>query len=617
MLTRQWHSFPTMPTLNTSFPQASPVTAWQFPGEEIVRTAQRLLGPIFPLDRLAGLYDDIRTGCSGASFVDRALAGLNVSYQVVHGSQDSIPGEGPLLVVANHPFGGVEGLVMMSLLTHARPDVRVMATRMLGGIPELRAQMFFVDPFGGSDAAGVNVAPLRQSLRWLKRGGVLGIFPAGEVAHFDLKERGVREAEWRPAFAGLIRHSKASVLPLFFEGMNGPLFQLAGLIHPRLRTAMLPRELVNKDRHPIRVRIGKPIPFDRLDSFDHDEELARYLRMRVHLLGRAGVSAPARRRPAFRLTRECPVVASEKPARLAQEIAWLPAEQELVSSGDYRVYIAPARQIPLVLREIARLRETTFRRVGEGTGRMMDLDVFDRFYQHLFVWNRKTSEVVGAYRLGLTDTILAEYGLDGLYTSTLFRYGWDLIGSLTPAIEIGRSFVRPEYQKKHLPLLLLWKGIGRFVADHPKYRNLFGTVSMSNTYSEVARHLVAGYFEQERERFPMGRAVTPRTPLRVKRSLLWDRPAARCRIPDLEALSDIVSEIEPDGKGVPVLMRQYHKLGGRVLACNVDPRFNMALDALLVVDLARTEPRLLELYMGGRTRQYLDFHQGRERQRCA
>ena len=237
------------------------------------------------------------------------------------------------------------------------------------------------------------------------------------------------------------------------------------------------------------------------------------------------------------------------------------------------------------------------------------------------MWNEKTSEVVGAYRLGLTDKILPQFGLEGLYTSTLFKYDWELIDKLCPAIEIGRSFIRQEYQRKHLPLLLLWKGIGTFVAMNPKYRNLFGTVSMSNSYHEASRQLVARFFGQDTHHHKNQPLAHPRNPFKMKVIPGDDRSGQACRIPDMEALSEMVSEIEADGKGIPVLIRQYMKMGGRVLACNVDPKFNMALDALLVVDLAHTDPRLLEIYMGKLTTGYLTYQNiiaGEERQdQCA
>ena len=594
--------------------QNTPAVAGPLPGGDLLGVAGRFLESLFSFTRLAGLYEGIRSDSEELSFVDRALARLNVTYQVVRGVIDSIPKEGPLVVVANHPFGGAEGLVLMSLLDRVRPDVKFMATRMLGGFTEIRSRMFMVDPFGGADAAAQNVAPLRQCLRWVRSGGALVIFPAGEVAHFDWSARRVRESDWNATVARLVRHAHATVLPVFFEGANGPLFQAAGLVHPRLRTALLARELVNKANHSLKVRLGRPIPFGKLAGIEGDGELTRYLRLRVLLLG---VAKEGNRNPArsvFQWARPAPVASAESEDKLAAEVRWLPPEAKLAVSGDYDVYIAAPRQIPGILREITRLREVTFRAAGEGSGLALDRDVFDQIYQHLFVWNRKASEVVGAYRLGLVDKILPQYGLNGLYTNTLFAYKWEVIDSLGFAIEIGRSFIRQEYQRKHLPLLLLWKGIGRFVAQNPKYRNLFGTVSMSNSYSETSRQLVAEFFDQQNPHELARDSVCPRNPIRGRETPLNEGKGRTCRIPDLDTLSEMVSEAESDGKGIPVLMRQYMKLGGRVLACAVDPKFNMTLDALLVVDLPRTDPRLLELYMGDLMTKYLRAHDMEDRQ---
>lgn len=574
--------------------ESSPVATWLF-------------GAVTQLDRLGGLYEKARGG-DAKDFAERILAGLEVEGAVVRGSVEGIPREGPLLVVANHPFGGIEGLVLLNLLMQVRPDVKIMANQMLEQLSELRPNMIFVNPFGGGEAAAGNVAPLRQCLRWLKQGGALGMFPSGEVAHFDIQTMKVRESGWHPSLALLLRHSRATVLPVFFEGANGPFFQMAGLVSPLLRTALLPREVLSKAGQTIRMRIGKTVPFEKLDSFSNDQEMTRYLRMRVNVLGAECKKGPSIRLPVWSRRRSVAVAGAVQAELMSREVSCLPEAQKLVSAGDYQVFIATAGQIPGVLREIGRLREITFREAGEGTGMNLDLDRFDGFYHHLFVWKQETAEVVGAYRLGLTDKIIPQYGLDGLYTRTLFKYGWEFMASLDPAIEIGRSFVRKEYQRKHLPLLLLWKGIGRFVADQPKYRRLFGTVSMSNTYSKTSRDLVASFYAQEHGGKGGVKRVKPKFPVKINRDLIEDRRWGRCRIPDLEALSDMVSEVEPDGKGIPVLMRQYHKLGGRVLACNVDPKFNMAMDAMLEVDLIGADRRLLELYMGDRTGEYLAFH---------
>jgi len=598
-----------------------PSATWPLPGWGMAQVATRLGRRILQWDKLSDLYTKLQEPPDSRSFANRALAHLNVSYSITRGNLDAIPREGPLMIVANHPFGGVEGLVLLSLLTTVRPDIKLIANEVLSGIPELHKHMILVDPFGGPEAAAKNRAPVRQSLRWLRNGGALAMFPAGEVAHLDMAWRRIRESNWHETVARLIRHSGATVLPIFFDGANGPLFQIAGLIHPRLRTAMLAREMVNKTRHPIKMSVGQVLPYEKLNTIQNDTELTHYLKMRVQLLGVAHMPARKRRTGGVWTLRRKPVIPAAIASNLAREITWLQAEQKLLEVGDYHVYMASAKQIPGVIREIARLREITFRTVGEGTGRALDLDVFDRIYQHLFIWNQKTSEVVGAYRLGLTDKILPQFGLGGLYTSTLFKYDWELIDQLSPAIEIGRSFIRQEYQRKHLPLLLLWKGICKYVAMNPKYRNLFGTVSMSNHYHETSRQLVARFFEQATYHRQNQPSVHPRNPLKMKEIPGDDVKGLSCRIPDVNTLSEMVSEIETDGKGIPVLIRQYMKMGGRVLACNVDPKFNMTLDALLVVDLANTDPRLLEVYMGKEATGYLNYHHivtGLERQaQCA
>ncbi|MEI6167598.1 MAG: GNAT family N-acyltransferase [bacterium] len=597
-----------MQTIHTLDGPDIPSATWHFPGLGLANLATHVGRKVLQLDKLSELYTEIQETPDSRSFADRTLSHLNVSYTITQGGLEAIPREGPLLIVANHPFGGVEGLILLSLLTAVRPDIKLMANQVLSGIPELHRHMILVDLFGNTAATAKNTSPVRQSLRWLKNGGALAMFPSGEVAHFDPTRRRICESDWHTTVARLTRHSGASVLPVFFEGANGPLFQIAGLIHPRLRTALLAREIINKAGHRINVSIGQALRHEKLMLIQDDQELTRYLKMRVQCLGVA--RTPTRKHPAKPVwtKRLKPVIPAVSANSLAREISWLRPEQQLHEVGDYRVYISTANQIPCVIREIARLREVTFRAVGEGTGQTLDIDVFDRIYQHLFVWNQKTSEVVGAYRLGLTDKIIPQYGIEGLYTSTLFRYDWKFIDSLCPAIEIGRSFVRKEYQRKHLPLLLLWKGIGTFVARNPKYRNLFGTVSMSNHYHETSRQLLARFFEQEKQDGPSPLSVRPRNPFHIKENQAGPALDLACRIPDLEALSEIVGQIESDGKEIPVLIRQYLKMGGRVLSCNVDPKFSMALDALLVVDLARTDPRLLELYMGKHAGEYLRHH---------
>lgn len=569
-----------------------------------VALAEPFLAKALSLAPIDNLYRAIPNGLDGGSFVDAVLDAMNVRVRAATEELERIPKSGPVVVVANHPFGGLEGLVLAKMLLAVRPDTRIMANFMLSRIAELRDLFVFVDPFGGSSATGSNIRPLKECLHVLRKGGLLGIFPAGAVAHPHLENGRLTmgDTAWSATVARLVRKTEATVVPIHFSGRNSRLFQVLGLIHPLMRTAMLPREFYNKRGRTVEARIGTPIRYDRLAKVSTcDEEadtcITRYLRLRTELL-RNRPDRPLRRPPIFpqkNAGRQEALIPPVSPDLLADEIASLAAGAVLHQSGEFQVIEARAADIPLTLREIGRLRELTFRRVGEGTGKACDLDGFDPFYRHLFLWNAATREVAGAYRIGRTDELLAEKGPQGLYTSTLFVLKAAFFSRISPALEMGRSFVRPEYQKSYSPLLLLWKGLAQMVVREPRYRVLFGPVSITNDYKHASRRLIASYFEGNVTNPNLARLVRPKTPLRGQ---TWLARAARTLVEDLDDLLALIDDIEADRKGIPVLLRQYLKLGGKILAFNVDKGFADCLDGLIVVDLLQADRRQLERYMG-------------------
>ncbi len=292
-------------------------------------------------------------------------------------------------------------------------------------------------------------------------------------------------------------------------------------------------------------------------------------------------------------------------AYLGYDVGQLPEDRCLARAGELAVYIARADEVPSVMREIGRLREITFRATGEGTGHETDIDRYDRYYHHLFVWHTRKLEVVGAYRLGPADEIRARFGKKGLYTHSLFKYRGKLLETINPAIELGRSFVREEYQRSYAPLMLLWKGIGAFVAHHPQYTVLFGPVSISNDYHLLSQQLIVAFLRHHAHDAQLSRYVRPRQPFNAEAGA---SSLAGLSAVDMEALGKLVSLLEPDDKGLPILLRQYLKLGGRMLGFNVDAAFN-SLDGLVMVDLRETDPRVLSKYMGSEAAaDYLAFH---------
>lgn len=556
---------------------------------------------ILRLQELNALYDRVTWPNDDVPVWDRILRSLNVAYQVAPEDMAGIPPRGPLVVVANHPYGGIEGIILAALLRSVRPDVKVMANLVLGTLPCLHEWVISVDPFGRESSTMYNIQGLKAAIQWLKSGGVLVVFPAGEVAHVDIRQRVITDPPWHSTVAALIRRTGASAIPVFFSGSNGPMFQVLSMVHPMLRTVMLPSELLNKRNHRFEVRIGHSLSFQKLKAFSGDEEMTAYLRWRTYLLGnrqKCGQTPGAK--PGWGIGRPrvaVSVPAQPEPAQLEAEISGLGSDQTLLQSGEDAVILASAQQLPTVMREIGRLREVTFRSVGEGTGRAIDLDEFDPYYLHLFVWRKSRRQIVGAYRLGQTDLILKERGIKGLYTSTLFEFKEAFFERLGPAVEMGRSFVRLEFQGAMNALPLLWKGIGRFITRNPRYKILFGPVSISNRYHPLSRHMMVSYLQQNHLTREISGLLKPKAPFKRHSMAGWQPQPICYNVKDVDELSELISDIEADRKRVPVLLKHYLKLGGKVVGFNVDSSFSHVVDGLIVVDLTETDRYLLDRFL--------------------
>lgn len=585
----------------------------------LLRAARRPLEKLLSFKGLNNLYNDALTYETDQAFHDKLLERMNVNYHISERDMENIPQEGRIIVVANHPFGGIEGIILASILRSARADSKILANYLLECIPELRDVFFFVDPFGGKESARANLASMKKAIQWLRDDHMLGIFPAGEVAHFSMSKRKIVESEWSESVAGLVRKTESPVLPIYFDGFNGPLFQMLGLIHPRLRTAFLPKQLLNKKDRDIDICIGKVISFSKLSSFESDRELMSYLRQRTFMLeNRSGKDAEdSEASIVVKVSGETvePIVDPVPPEELEKEIASFPRTQKLLESNELEVYHAVKKQAPKLLHEIGRLREVTFRGTHEGTGKSIDLDHFDDYYVHLFVWNKDKKELVGAYRIGRTDNVIKRYGKKGLYTTTLFNIKSSLFDQISPALEMGRSFVRPEYQRSFAPLMLLWKGIGHYVVKYPQYKVLFGPVSISSEYHSMSRHLMVTFLKLHNYLPDMARKVKPKIPYRGRRVKGMD-PKNRTMVRSLEDVSELISEFESDDKGVPILLKQYLKLGGKLLGFNVDPDFSDVLDGLILVDLTKTDPKILKRYMGDEGLQmFYEYHSSKKKEK--
>jgi putative hemolysin len=563
------------------------------------------------IDRLEQLYAQLPPGLGAREFAEASLAKLGVRYTVHETEWQRLPTTGPLLVAANHPYGGIDGLAAIAALMRHRSDLKVIATASLAGLAPLGSVMIPVDNFGHGGTRGANVIALRHALRHVKAGGALLVFPAGAVSHLDLAHRCVADPPWNRSASALLAAAGAPVAPLYVHGSNGAGFQLAGLLHPALRTALLPREVTNKRGTCLDLRLGEPVPPERLAALGDPQRIERLLRVRLYSLAapraapRAAPQAPsaasasattnaARSRPT---AAQRPVGAAVPREALERELGALGEGGRLATLGPLEVYCAPGRAVPHLLDEIGRLREETFRAVGEGTGHARDLDHHDRWYDHIVAWDSRRGCVVGAYRAARIEQLRRTHGRNALYLSTLFEFREPFFPLLGPAIELGRSFVRAEYQRSFTSLLALWRGIGEYVAQQPRFARLIGPVSVSADYDEAARALLVRYLRWHHFDPLLAAWVKPRTPFREARSLaVLGREASGVR--EVDDLADVIAAgDDPQRRGAPVLLRQYLKLGGRVLGFNIDPDFGHSLDCLTVVDLTRTPDAVLSRYM--------------------
>lgn len=547
------------------------------------------------LDRVNDLYQALRKeNVNVNEFADDVLKVMNIKLDVKN--PERIPKDGRIITVSNHPFGAIDGIILITILRQIRENFRIMATEMLGHIPELKDHFILVDNFKRGNSR--NLKPLRDSLSWLKNDGLLSMFPAGVVSHYTFERNKVADSEWSTQVAKIARKTKSDILPVYFNGRNSTWFQIAGVMHSAFRTMMLPRELMKKQQSTIEVVIGKPIPFNELEKFEHDRELTDYVRFKTYQLSDEHLT------PDSILFKNEPVIDRVDRELLKNEISTLPEDQLLSTYKSLNIYFADFDQIPNVMREMGRLREVTFRGVGEGTGTPIDVDDYDQWYKHLFVWDTEADEIMGAYRLGLSDDILDNLGMKGLYSTTLFKYKKKFITNKPPAIELGRSFIQLEYQKKHYALMLLWRGISAFLLKHPKYRILFGPVSISKDYHEYSKTAITEMLGEH-----MTSEVRPRAAFKSKADKEFLEFCSKFKNPTLDELSKVVQGIEDDGKDIPILLKHYLRLGAKILAFNVDKDFNDVIDGLIFLDLLDVPERLLKQYMGDEGAiQYRKFH---------
>ncbi|MEW9572179.1 lysophospholipid acyltransferase family protein [Rhodanobacter sp. Si-c] len=516
-------------------------------------------------------------GLRGFAFVEAGLRYLQLRYDVDGQALARIPPKGPLLIVANHPCGGLDALALLDMVGRVRRDVRIIANEVLALVEPLAELLLPVRVFGGSAGA----ASLRRVGRALRAGGCVIVFPAGEVSR--LGPRGVRDPHWRPGFLRFARRAAAPVLPVRIEARNSVLFYGISALWRPASTALLAREMFARRQRPVRLHVGEPTV---VTDGERERDALRRIRQTLYAIGR-DETAPSG-------VGSMPVA----PPIGAHELAAAVAATELLgaTSDGKQIHLARNAGGSPLLQEIGLLRELTFREVGEGTGRSRDLDAYDAHYDHILVWDAEASRIAGAYRVMRGVEALARTGLAGLYTASLFRYADEAVPRLATGLELGRSFVVPDYWGSR-SLDYLWQGIGAYLQRHPGVRYLYGAVSISAALPRAASEQIVAYYQRYHgSAQPLASARRP--------FAFGDAAPSFDGLDGAAAHEALKLALDRLGASVPMLYKQYTELcepgGACFLAFGVDPDFSGSIDGLIEVDLERLRPRKRQRYLARR-----------------
>ena len=542
---------------------------------------------ILRISAINKIYDKNKNK-SDLDFLNGILDDCNIKFEIPEEDLKRIPKDGPFITVSNHPLGGIDGVLLLKLLIEKRADYKIIANFLLHRVEPLKPYVMPVNPFETRKDAKSSVAGIKSALLHLKEGKPLGIFPAGEVSTYKDGKLNV-DKPWEEGAVRLIKKANVPVIPIYFHAKNSRLFYFLSKISDTLRTAKLPSEVMNQGGRVIKVRIGKPISVKDQNEFKEIPAFYEFIRKKTYMLANPFEKAHKLisaqnikiKKPAKKITTQRSTDLFVKEVNAIRDNGG-----RLLESKNYEVFFASAKEVPNLLHEIGRLREITFRAVGEGTNKSIDLDKYDRYYHHLILWDREANVLVGAYRMGLGKEIYKKYGINGFYVQTLFRVEPELHQMMENTIEMGRAFIIGEYQQKPMPLFLLWKGIVHVTLRHPEYKYLMGGVSISNQFSDFSKSLMIEFMKSHYYDPYIAQYIYPKKEYKVKlkdgdKDFVFDATKS-----DMQKFDKIIDEIEPGALRIPVLIKKYVKQNARLVAFNVDPKFNNAVDGLMYIKVS-------------------------------
>ncbi|MCD4793031.1 MAG: lysophospholipid acyltransferase family protein [Bacteroidales bacterium] len=521
----------------------------------------------------------------GIEFIDSVIDSLGINFEIDEADISRIPLTGAFITVSNQPFGGIDGLLLLKIIIGKRPDFKLLANFLLHNIEPLTQFSIPINELSDNSNIKFSFTYLKKTLNHIENGKPLGIFPAAEISKVHSLNN-ISDRKWQNTLIKLIKNAEVPVVPVYFQGNNSWIYHLLGNINPFLQTARLSREFFNKKRKTIKIRIGKPISVKEQKEFKDIETISRFLRAKTYALG-SPLEIKKFFRPKFiARTKKVEKIIDPVPAdKILKEINFLKEKYFLFNSKEYSIMCGPSIETPNILTEIGRLREITFREVGEGSNRSLDIDEFDLYFSQLIIWDNDNQKIAGAYRVGRGDQIMQQFGVKGFYIQSLFNIKKEFNKILEESIELGRSFIIKEYQKKPLSLFLLWKGILYFLLKNREYRYLIGPASISNDFSKFSQSLIIDFFKENFFNNDLAKYIVPRKRFKIKHNPNFDNEVfIKNTSSDVKKLDKFIQDIEPD-YNTPVLFKKYIQLNAKLLGFNVDPKFNNCVDGLMILDI--------------------------------
>ncbi|MGY0408139.1 MAG: GNAT family N-acyltransferase [Polaribacter sp.] len=522
-------------------------------------------------------------------FLNGVLDDCNVRFEIPEEDLKRIPKDGAFITISNHPLGGIDGVLLLKLLVEKRADFKIIGNFLLHRVKPLQPYVMPVNPFENRKDTKSSVAGIKSALLHVREGKPLGMFPAGEVSTYKEGKLKV-DKPWEEGAVKLIKKAKVPVIPIYFHAKNSRLFYFLSNISDLLRTAKLPSEVSSQKGKVIKVRIGRAISVADQNEYSEIPAFYEFIRKKTYMLANPFEKAHKLisrqnikiKKPIKKIASQKSVEAFIKEVNLLREVG----DGRLLESKNYEVFFANPKDIPNLLHEIGRLREITFRDIGEGTNKAIDLDKYDKYYYHMFLWDREANCLVGSYRMGLGKEIFKKYGINGFYVQTLFRIEPELHQMMEKTIEMGRAFIIKEYQQKPMPLFLLWKGIVHVTLRYPEHKYLMGGVSISNQFSDFSKSLMIEFMKSHYYDPYIAQYIYPKKEYKVRlkdgdKDFVFDATQA-----DMQKFDKVIDEIEPGALRIPVLIKKYVKQNARLVAFNVDPKFNNAVDGLMYIKVA-------------------------------